>query len=300
MGEVDFRPLQAGDSVAIVAPARFVSEAEMAGFISWLKRLGLHPVTGSNLYSKHHQFAGTDAERAADFIAAWSHPEIKAVFCARGGYGSMRMLPFFTEEMFMKGAGKILIGYSDITTLHLALGNLGLTSIHGPMGINFFDPGAESYVNFEKLEELLFTGKVAYRLSDCTYLRKAEFKGRLTGGNLSLLYAALGTPEQPDTKGKILFLEDLDEYLYHLDRMIFSLDRAGLLSDLAGLIVGSMTEMKDNTVPFGSNARQIIEYHTRNYKYPVIFNFPAGHDLSNYSLKMNAITTFDGEILRQS
>lgn len=299
MGAINFEPLKSGDAVALIAPARSVTEEEMAPFLDWLRNLGLQPVLGKNLFGKFHQFSGRDEERADDFIAAWTDPKIRAVFCGRGGYGCLRLMPYLTKDVLAKGAGKILVGYSDVTTLHLALGNLGMASVHGPMAINFFDPKPGSQANFDFLEQLLFTGTVNYSAGNSPFLNKAAFEGVLTGGNLSLLYAALGTPEQPDTRGKVLFLEDLDEYLYHIDRMVVSLDRAGIFSGLAGLIVGSMTEMKDNATPFGQNVQQIIETHTQKYGFPVWFDFPAGHGLSNYSLKMNAYTTFDGKILRQ-
>jgi muramoyltetrapeptide carboxypeptidase len=218
---------------------------------------------------------------------------------ARGGYGSMRWLDLVPQEVWMQGAGKAFIGFSDICTLHFLLHEYGFETIHGPMAFNAFHRNDFTHQNFDALRHLLEGNSVMWNLRENEMHRAVEFEGILTGGNLSMIYAALGTPEQPDTDGKILFLEDLDEYVYHIDRMLVSIDRAGLLKNLKGLLVGQMLDMKDNTVPFGKNAREIILERTRKYDYPVIFDFPAGHGEENSCFKLNAYAKFDGFILYQ-
>jgi muramoyltetrapeptide carboxypeptidase len=302
MGKIKIPLLKAGDSVALIAPARKVSAEEMQAFKIWIESKNLLLKEGKHLYGSYHQFSGTDAERAEDFIEAWQNPAIKAVFCARGGYGSMRWLHLVPESVFQNAEPKAFIGYSDVTTIHLKLNNLGLESLHGIMAHSFYAPKPGFEQSLKSLENALFAGKIEFGkddLGELEFLRPGKMQGNLVGGNLSLIYAALGTPEQPETKNKILFLEDLDEYLYHFDRMIYSLNRAGLFKDLAGLIVGDMIEMRDNAVPFGFDTKQIIENAVGEYSFPVIFNFPAGHGAKNLCLKLNAFTTFDGTVFTQ-
>lgn len=290
--------LKQGDRIALIAPARFVTPADIAPFITWAESHNLTVYPGKHLFGALNQFSGTDAERAADFISAWTNPEIKAIFCARGGYGTMRFLEHVPENLF-KQAGKVLCGYSDITTLHLALNKAGVQTVHSPMAVNFQSNSFENRENIRHLEQLLFNGKIELNVSEILSVNLKPFSGNIIGGNLSLVYASLGTPEQPETEGKILFLEDLDEYLYHIDRMIVSLDRAGIFRNLNGLIIGSMSEMKDNTVPFGSTAEKIIAQRVAHYGFPVIFNFPAGHGPKNFAFKLGAFTTFDGYNFKQ-
>lgn len=299
MGEARLSPLKPGDKVALIAPARAVSALEMEPFKAWLSSLGFELIEGEHLYHRDHQYSGNDAQRAADFAAAWTNPEVKAVFCGRGGYGCLRLMEHLPDSLLMQGAGKYLVGYSDITTLHLALNRLGIETLHGPMGINFFEPKAESIPNFEFLKATLLGEPIRFDLSSCDILNAKPFEGRVIGGNLSLIYASLGSKDQPQTQEKILFIEDLDEYFYHIDRMMVSLDRAGVLKNLTALLVGGMTDMKDNMIPFGKNAKEIIQEHAGKYGYPIIFDFPAGHGERNLCLKLNAFTTFDGKFLIQ-
>ncbi len=299
MDRIKLPILKAGDKVAMIAPARWVSHEEMAPFKNWISQLGLVCVEGKHLYGKLHQFSGTDAERAQDFIDAWSNPEIKAVFCARGGYGSMRWTHLVPEEAWKSPNPKAFVGYSDITTLHLELNRRGYETLHAPMPINLFQINEHTQSNFEYLQKTLFEGHVKMDLGNCETLNPAAFEGEIVGGNLSLLYAAMGTPEYPDTNGKILFIEDLDEYLYHIDRMLVSLKRGGVFNHLKALLVGSMHDMKDNATPFGKQVHEMIAEHCAQYGFPVIFDIPAGHGPKNYCMKLNAYTTFDGQYLEQ-
>ncbi|KAA5547552.1 S66 peptidase family protein [Adhaeribacter rhizoryzae] len=273
--------LQAGDKVAIVALARKVDFADLEPGINILESWGLQVVLGKTLYESFHQFAGPDEIRLADFQTMLDDPEIKAIFSARGGYGTTRLLDQINFTNFRQQP-KWLIGFSDITALHSHIHNFGIESIHGTMPALFAKTGAEEAV--ESLRKILFGENITYQspAHDLNILGQAE--GPLGGGNLSLLVTCIGTTSDIDTSGKILFLEDLDEYLYHIDRMMVQLDRAGKLKNLAGLIVGSMSDMKDNAVPFGKNAYEIISEHAGKYGYPVCFDFPTGHEPKNLAL----------------
>ena len=284
--------LQAGDKIGIVAPARKFTPDELAFALRQFTSWGLVPVTGVHLFGADHQYSGTDAERAADLQTMLDDPEIKAIISARGGYGTLRIIDALDFTQFKKHP-KWICGYSDITVLHSHINRqCGVETLHCTMPVSF----EKDVVSLETLRKALFDEQRIFdkalfgehRIFDIyakNPLNRAGFaQGELVGGNLSLLYAMQGSASDIDTKGKILFLEDLDEYLYHLDRMMLSLKRAGKLAHLNGLVIGGMTEMKDNTVPFGRNAEQIIFDAVREYAYPVCFDAPAGHGKDNHAL----------------
>lgn len=298
MGMIIPTALKPGDHVALIAPARAVSPDEIMAFENWCLSQHLVLKKGRHLFGRLHQFSGTAEERAADLREAWLDPAVKAVFCARGGYGSVHLLDLLHDLDWLKNP-KWLVGFSDITTLHLHLNNLGLATLHAPMAIHWNASHEHATANISNIERALFNNQVEINLTGANLIKPQPFSGDLCGGNLSLIYAALGTPEQPKTQGKVLFLEDLDEYLYHIDRMMTALKRAGLLHGLSALLIGGMSDMKDNTVPFGYSAAEIILTACRDYDYPVIFDFPAGHTEKNICLKLGAHCTFDGQFFRQ-
>lgn len=272
--------LQRGDKVAIVATARKISATELEFAFQTLKDWGLEVVTGKNLYAAENQFAGSDGQRAADLQWAVNDNSIKAVFIARGGYGTLRIVDKvdFTK---LRPHPKWIVGYSDVTVLHAHIHKYLYTcTVHGTMPLNFHK-NAEAT---ESLRKALFGESIGYDFPPARLNREGNAMGVVVGGNLSLLYALSGAPDDLDTNGKILFLEDLDEYLYHLDRMMLNLKRAGKLKNLVGLVVGGFTEMKDNAVPFGRTAEEIIFDAVKEYKYPVCFGFPAGHIDRNLAL----------------
>jgi muramoyltetrapeptide carboxypeptidase len=276
--------LKTGDTVAVVSTARKVSLAEIQPAVDILTSWGLKAVFGKNLFNQQNQFAGSDEERLADFQNALDDNNIRAVLFARGGYGTMRIIDKVNWNGFQKSP-KWLIGFSDITVIqsHI-LTNCIAESLHAPMALNFKKASSES---LNALKQILLGEKLAYQIPEnifSDFNRHGNAKGILTGGNLSLLYAINGTPSNIDYSGKILFIEDLDEYLYHIDRMMLTLKRSGKLKSLAGLIVGGMTDMRDNTVPFGKSAEEIILEAVAEYKYPVCFGFPAGHIRDNRPL----------------
>jgi muramoyltetrapeptide carboxypeptidase len=272
--------LKSGDCIGIVAPARKISAEELAPAIKLLEGWGLKVKLGKHIYSVCNQFAGTDEERSADLQAMLNHTEIKAVIAARGGYGEVRIIDRLDFSEFKKHT-KWIVGYSDVTVLHNHIhSHSGIETLHATMPINF----NKDIESTDLLKKALFGESISYSLQLNKLNREGEANGILVGGNLSLLYALAATPSDIDTNGKILFLEDLDEYLYHIDRMMMQLKRSGKLSGLKGLIIGSLSEMKDNTVPFGKTAEEIILDAVKDYDYPVCFDFPAGHGNKNYPL----------------
>lgn len=277
--------LQSGDLISLVAPARKVTVAEMSAAVKILKDKGFSVLEGEHLYKEQNQFSGTDAERVQDLQSALDDPSVKAILCARGGYGALRIIDKLDFTKF-KSNPKWLIGFSDITVLHShILSQTGISTIHGPMAINF--PQSENATG--ALLDLL-TG-VVREFPDAKNRDRnipGECKGVVTGGNLSILYAMAGSNSMPDSIGKIIFLEDLDEYLYHIDRMILGLKRARFFNGCAGVMVGGMTDMRDNSIPFGTEAELIVREHLEDLNIPVGFGFHAGHLSENFPIVLGA------------
>lgn len=274
--------LSKGDTVAIVAPARKILPAETEGFFHLLDSWGLKWKTGKNLYGSHFQYSGTDFERAADLQEAIDDPEVKAIICARGGYGTIRILQYVDFSGFEKNP-KWLAGFSDITVLHAYLNKFaGTESIHSLMPLNV-STEVQS-LSIETLHKALFGETLEYSFENHSLNVKGEAKGELTGGNLSLLYSLNGTRFFPDTRNKILFIEDVDEYLYHIDRMMQNLFHSGALNRVKAVIAGGFTKMKDNDIPFGKTAEEIIAETLRPFGIPLCLNFPSGHQSENNTL----------------
>ncbi len=276
--------LKAGDSIGICSPARKIPAEDIESAVKMIEDRGFFPVMGKNMFKEHHQFSGTDEERAEDLQVFLDDPNIKAVLFARGGYGTMRIIDKLDWTEFNKNL-KWLIGYSDITVLHSHVhATLNIETLHATMPINFGKDVDSTNTLFNAvtghtmIHEALNENHVKNRPGNVT--------APIIGGNLSLIFALQGSVSDLDTKGKILFLEDIDEYLYHIDRMMIGLKRAGKLSNLAGLVIGGMTDMKDNAIPFGMDAEEIIQSHVAEYNYPVCYFFPAGHDYQNYALPL--------------
>lgn len=276
--------LKSGDKIAIVATARKVSPAEMDVAISTLRSWGLQVVTGPYLFGSNNQYSGTDEERASDLQMMLDDADIKAIICARGGYGTVRIIEQLNFSTFEQHP-KWIVGYSDITVLHSHIQTqLGIETLHATMPINFPDEGTEAAT--QSLRKALFGEKLEYIIGNQPLNKPGNVSGELTGGNLSILYSLSGTTSDIQTHDKILFIEDLDEYLYHVDRMMMNLKRSGKLSGIKGLIVGALSKMNDNTVPFGKQAEQIIAEYAQEAEIPVCFNFPAGHIADNRALIM--------------
>ncbi|HMM11638.1 MAG TPA: LD-carboxypeptidase [Bacteroidales bacterium] len=266
-------PLQSGDLIALASPARAVGPDEVEYFVRYAREHGWRVRIDEVCFARHNQFGGPDPLRAGHMQTLLDDPEVKAIFCCRGGYGSLRIVDSISFERFLANP-KWLVGFSDITVFHAHLQAHGVGSLHAPMPFNF---GANDKALFHLVAQFLEGQPVHTNLPPHEYNIPGSATGVLTGGNLSMLYALKGSPSLPNMKDMILFLEDVDEYLYHIDRMMLSLKRAGVFGSLAGLIVGAFTQMKDNTIPFGQTAEQIISAHTKEFGFPVCFGFPAGH-----------------------
>lgn len=267
------RFLNNGDTVLIVATARSITPAELNPVAGILEGWGFIVETGPNIFKTDHQFAGTDTERASDLQWALDHPSAAAVFIARGGYGSVRIIDRVRYNGFEKHP-KWICGFSDVTVLHSHLHRLGYCSIHSAMPYTFLRDRDSTVA----IRDLLTGKKTNFEMPPHELNRTGVTEGEFIGGNLSVLYSIAGSASDMQFRNKILFLEDLDEYLYHIDRMMQQLKRSGKLERLAGLVVGGFSAMKDNTIPFGKNAGQIILDAVSEYDYPVCFGFPAGHE----------------------
>lgn len=282
--------LDKGDKIGLVATARHIDPESLAKGIEFIEDKGLRVRKALNLFERDSQFAGSDEIRAAEFQKMLDDPQIKAILCVRGGYGTVRMVDMIDWTAFNENP-KWICGYSDVTVLLNHLGeNLGVAALHSSMPVSF---GMNTSESVDSLFDLLKGNKILEYPADVE--REGSITGEITGGNLSVIYSQLGSKTQIHTRGKILFLEDVDEHLYHVDRMIQGLKRAGILEGIAGLIVGGMTQMRDNTIeygfdfdnPFGYSIKEIIMPYVPE-DVPVCFDVPVGHQNDNRALVFNA------------
>ena len=272
--------LQKNDTVAIVSTARKISLEQIQPAIDLLKNWGLKVIVGETIGFEENQFAGNDLQRASDFQQLLDNPKVKAIWCARGGYGTVRIVDALDFSAFKKHP-KWIVGYSDITVLHNHIHNFGIETLHATMPLDVAKSTEETLTSLKKS---LFGESLSYEIDSSKENKIGTNSGELIGGNLSILYSLLGSESSVITNGKILFIEDLDEYLYHIDRMLMNLKRNDFFDNLKGLIVGGMTDMHDNSIPFGKNAKEIILDVVSKYNFPVVFDFPAGHLKDNRSL----------------
>ncbi len=279
--------IKPGSRIRIVSPAGKVDEKYILPAVEWLQNNGYEVVLGDHVFSRHFQFAGTDNQRLYDLQTALDDPETAVVICSRGGYGTVRIIDKLDCRKF-KDFPKWLVGFSDITILHACMNNFGVATIHGAMPRYFFHEGNPAE-NLTSLIQLLTSGKIAYSFQNGEFNRAGQVSGELVGGNLSIISSLQGTKYELKTDGKILFLEDIDEFLYHTDRMMHQLKLAGKLDNLAGLIIGDFTDMKDNELPFGKSVHEIIAEAVEEFQYPVAYGFPAGHNKKNLALAFGQI-----------
>ena len=278
------------DKVVVLATARTVKAEAVKRGIHILKDWGLQVVTGECLFHQHQMFAGSDAQRVQDLQRALDDPEIKAVFCARGGYGTTRILDEIKWEGFVQNP-KWICGFSDVTALLMHINHLGFASIHSTMPQLF--NVQEAATDLSSLKALLFGDQPApIKAIAHPSNQTGSAQGVLLGGNLSLLVHLMGTSTEIDTAGKILCLEEVDEYLYHLDRMMIQLKRAGKLEHLAGVAIGHLTKMKEGELGFGTDATGIIRSHIAPH-IPLAFGLPFGHDQPNLAIPMGLSATFN-------
>jgi muramoyltetrapeptide carboxypeptidase len=277
--------LKKGDTIAITCPAGYMAREKAQTCIETLQNWGFEVLVGKTLVSKSKTyFSGTDEERLAELQAMMDEPSIKAILCARGGYGIGRMIDEIDFTSFKKNP-KWIIGFSDVTVLHAHINkNLQIATLHSPMAAAFNDGGFKNkYIR--SLKETLVGKKANYTCKPHTFNKTGTAKAELVGGNLALLAHLTGTKSELQTKNKILFLEDIGEQLYNVDRMMHQLKRSGKLNNLAALIIGGFTDIEDTQRPFGKKVYEIIHELIKEYNYPVCFGFPVSHAKENVALK---------------
>ncbi|MGN6616272.1 MAG: S66 peptidase family protein [Ilyomonas sp.] len=276
--------LKKGDAIGVVCPSGFMPIEKVQTCLDVLQQWGYHLKIGKTVGHQFHYFAGTDEERLSDLQTMLDDAEVKAILCARGGYGLSRIIDKINFTTFLQNP-KWIIGYSDITVLHAHLNSVfHVASIHSPMASAFNDNGYQNeYV--QSLKKVLQGECYQYTSSSNPFNKKGTATAELIGGNLALLAHLIGSVSDIDTNNKILFIEDIGEYIYNIDRMMLQLKHAGKLDNLSGLIVGSFTDMKDTTIPFGQTIYECIYDKVKEYSYPVCFDFPVGHTDKNYALK---------------
>lgn len=281
--------LQPGDTVAIVAPAKFIEESYINNAKALIESWGLTCWVGKNTLGKHRIFSGTDKERADDLQWALDHPEIKAIICARGGYGTIRIIDRLDFSAFVKNP-KWIVGFSDITVLHNHLHtHFNIASLHATVPLNFPENREDNF-SLNSLKSMLFGQFNAYTVPTEKQNRKGETTAPIVGGNLSIIHNLVGTNSDLNTAGKILLLEEVSEYAYHFDRMLWGLKKAHKFDRLAGLIVGGLTDIKQGPNPFGQEPESIIFDLVKEFDFPVCFGFPSGHQPENWCIpiSMNA------------
>lgn len=278
--------LVVGDSIGIIASARKIENKELEESIKLFESWGLNVVFSPNLFEADNQFSGNDTQRAADLQWAIDHSELKAVIVARGGYGTSRIIDD-VDFSSLDDYPKWFIGFSDVTVLLSQLFKENKASIHGPVALLL---GKNTQTeNANRLKQLLFEGNTPEIHAKAHVLNtQGAVEGVLIGGNLTIIHTLLSTSSDIDFEGKILFIEDLDEYLYHIDRMMVHLGRTGKLKKLAGLVVGHLSDMRDNTIPFGHSAEEIVKHACSKYNFPIAFGMPIGHEDSNYPVVVGA------------
>lgn len=257
-----------------------VTREEMTFGIQWLKDMGFVPVYDDRLFNQYYIFSGDDDTRAAVFQEYLDNEDIDAIWIARGGYGSIRIIDKLDFTHFLQHP-KWIIGFSDGTVLHGKLSRLGVPSLHAAMPFYFANKTPEAK---QSLFDALTGKPLQYEIASNPLNRLGMMEGEIVGGNLSVLYGMIGSDTFPELDGKILFIEEVDEYVYHIDRMMHALKRAGKLEQLKGLIVGGLTQIHDNSHPFGMTAEEVIAEAVAEYDYPVCFGFPAGHFDDNRTL----------------
>ena len=276
--------LKKGDLIYITAPAKAIEKEYVLFAKAFFEKQGFRVLISEHCLGTFNYFSGTDAERLADLQYGIDNPEVKAIFCARGGYGCIRIVDQIQWASMLREP-KWLIGYSDITIFHQRLQRFELPSIHGTMPFNFEKNSTEA---LETLLKAMSGDKYSISCAGDKFNKLGAVQGKLVGGNLSILYSLLGTDDQIDYSNTILFIEDLAEHLYHIDRMLFAFEKAGVFNKIKGLIIGGMTDLQDTDTPFGQSLEEIILHHFTYRKIPIAFNFPAGHIDDNRALRLGS------------
>ena len=282
-------PLKKGDLIYITAPAKSIEEEYVLHAKSFFEEKGFRVLLSEHCLGEFNYFSGTDEERLADFQYGVDHAEVKAILCARGGYGCVRIVDRIQWAALLREP-KWVIGYSDITVFHQRIQRFDLPSIHATMPLNFKENSEES---LQTLLDALQGNPYSISCATSEYNKTGKTQGKLVGGNLSILYSLLGTDDQIDYSNKILFFEDLAEHLYHVDRMFYAFSKAGIFNTIKGLVIGGMTDMKDTAIPIGQSLEELILAHFYYRNIPIAFDFPAGHIADNRALVLGAECILD-------
>lgn len=284
------QPLASGDLIYITAPAKAIEKEHVDFAVAFFENAGFRVLVSKNCLGQHHYFSGTDEECLEDLQYGIDHPEVKAIVCARGGYGCVRIVDRIQWASMLREP-KWMVGFSDVTVFHQHLQRFNLPSIHGSMVLNFKD---NSQVALNTLLMAL-KGESFSVAATSNFNKSGSAEGTIVGGNLSIVYSLIGTNNQPDYSDKILFVEDLAEHLYHIDRMFYALNKSGILDKISGLVVGGMTELEDTATPFGMSVEEIILAHFQYRNIPIAFGFPAGHLNDNRALILGKKVRFNVE-----
>lgn len=284
---IKLSPLQKGDTILIISPAKAIDKSLLDLATSVFEGWGLQVELGPNSTGKHHYFSGTDIERTSDLQWALDHPSAKAIVTARGGYGSVRIIDEVDYSNFIRNP-KWITGFSDVTVFHNKMnGTFNLPSIHSVTPL-YFDRLKKGDEPLKTLKKALFGEQLYTRVDPHKCNKMGEASGVVVGGNLAIMASLIGTSIDIDTKGKILFIEDVSEYAYRFDRMMWSLKKSGKLKDLAGLVIGGLTDMKLCDETFGLTVEELVEELVRPFDFPVMYNYPAGHQLDNRAIVLGA------------
>lgn len=281
--------LKRGDTIGIFAPARKVLPTQMDAFKSMVEREGYKIIEAPHLYGSNYQHSGSVEQRKSDLQQLLNDPNVRAIFAARGGYGAAQLLNGLTPNIITNDP-KWLVGFSDVTALHAVFGKY-LESIHGVMPYSLSMDPPQGDNSFKMLFEFLRGAPLNYSITPHPMNYHGSVTAPVVGGNLSVLYSLAGTSFEPEYDGRILFLEDLDEYLYHIDRMLLNFEQRGIFERIAGLLIGSFSDIHDNEIPFGKSTYDNIAEKAHKYKVPTLFNFPAGHKIDNFPLIFGRLST---------
>jgi len=294
--------LKSGDTISILAPSGVLNnfDNKITKAINIFKSWGLNVVLGNHIYDKNGHFAGTDKNREKDFQKALDNKNIKAIWCARGGYGAVRIIDKLNFDNYLKNP-KWIIGFSDITVIHNKLNFLNSESIHAMMITGFEDIG-QNNDSLSKLKNVLFGDSLSYSIASNKNNKTGKSEGIIVGGNLTLIQSTIGSKTELKMKDKILFIEEIGEYAYHIDRMLYSLKRAGYFENCKGLIVGQISDVKKNNTDFGRSINELILDVLDEYNFPILFDFPAGHEKTNFPIILGRkvildVSKSDGKVI---
>lgn len=283
--------LKQGDQIGLVCPAGAIPIERVQTCVQTLEAWGYKVVLGKTVGGKYYTFSGTDAERAADLQSMLDNPAIKAIICARGGYGLSKIIDHIQFTQFI-AQPKWVIGFSDITVLHAAIQKLDIASIHGPMAAAF-NKGIEGAPYIQSIKDVLEGRPTRFEVAPHVSNQVGSVTAPLVGGNLCLIAHLIGSKYSLETKGKILFVEDTTEHHYNIDRMLIQLKNAGLLNEIKGLIVGGFTSLKDEWTDIGQDIVSMVRSYVSDQTIPIAFDFPISHELPNYAVKEGVAYSFE-------